>query len=79
MATMHVRSLCLTDVYAIYADKHVFALEQRPFVEAFTFKFDVCGERCVVHKEGSGGATGIRTPDLLRAKQALSQLSYCPK
>ncbi len=22
---------------------------------------------------------GIRTPDLLRAKQALSQLSYCPK
>lgn len=26
-----------------------------------------------------GGATGTRTPDLLRAKQALSQLSYCPK
>jgi hypothetical protein len=22
---------------------------------------------------------GIRTPDLLRAKQALSQLSYCPE
>ena len=26
-----------------------------------------------------GGATGIRTPDLLRAKQPLSQLSYRPK
>ena len=25
-----------------------------------------------------GGAEGIRTPDLLRAKQALSQLSYSP-
>ncbi len=27
----------------------------------------------------SGGATGIRTPDLLRAKQPLSQLSYRPE
>ena len=26
----------------------------------------------------SGGAEGDRTPDLLLAKQALSQLSYCP-
>ena len=26
-----------------------------------------------------GGAEGIRTPDLLRAKEALSQLSYSPK
>ena len=26
----------------------------------------------------SGGAEGSRTPDLLRAKQALSQLSYSP-
>jgi site-specific DNA recombinase len=26
----------------------------------------------------SGGAEGIRTPDLLRAKEALSQLSYSP-
>gem|GEM_PF-3199591 len=25
-----------------------------------------------------GGAEGIRTPDLLRARQALSQLSYSP-
>jgi site-specific DNA recombinase len=25
-----------------------------------------------------GGAEGIRTPDLLRAKQALSRLSYSP-
>jgi hypothetical protein len=25
-----------------------------------------------------GGAEGIRTPDLLRAKEALSQLSYSP-
>jgi hypothetical protein len=27
----------------------------------------------------TGGATGIRTPDLLRAKQSLSQLSYRPR
>ncbi len=27
----------------------------------------------------SGGAEGIRTPDLLRAREALSQLSYSPK
>ena len=26
----------------------------------------------------SGGAEGIRTPDLLNANQALSQLSYSP-
>ena len=26
----------------------------------------------------TGGAEGIRTPDLLRAKEALSQLSYGP-
>jgi hypothetical protein len=26
----------------------------------------------------SGGAEGIRTPDLLRAREALSQLSYSP-
>ena len=26
-----------------------------------------------------GGAEGIRTPDLLRAKEALSQLSYSPR
>ena len=26
----------------------------------------------------SGGAEGSRTPDLLRAKEALSQLSYSP-
>ncbi len=26
-----------------------------------------------------GGATGIRTPDLLRAKQPLSHLSYRPE
>ena len=26
-----------------------------------------------------GGAEGIRTPDLLRAREALSQLSYSPK
>ena len=26
-----------------------------------------------------GGAEGTRTPDLLRAKEALSQLSYSPK
>ena len=25
-----------------------------------------------------GGAKGVRTPDLLRARQALSQLSYNP-
>ena len=25
-----------------------------------------------------GGAEGIRTPDLLRAREALSQLSYSP-
>ena len=28
--------------------------------------------------DGGGGAGGSRTPDLLRAKQALSQLSYSP-
>jgi hypothetical protein len=28
--------------------------------------------------EGSGGARGIRTPDLLNAIQTLSQLSYSP-
>jgi hypothetical protein len=27
----------------------------------------------------TGGAEGIRTPDLLRAREALSQLSYSPK
>tara|TARA_Y100000031_G_C8031550_1_gene297371 strand:+ start:360 stop:650 length:291 start_codon:yes stop_codon:yes gene_type:complete len=27
----------------------------------------------------TGGAGGIRTPDLLRAREALSQLSYSPK
>ena len=26
-----------------------------------------------------GGAEGIRTPDLLRAREALSQLSYSPR
>ena len=31
------------------------------------------GEAMVV-----GGAEGIRTPDLLRAREALSQLSYSP-
>lgn len=30
-------------------------------------------------QSGCGGAKGIRTPDLLRAKQTLSQLSYCPR
>ncbi len=29
--------------------------------------------------ETLGGAEGIRTPDLLRAREALSQLSYSPK
>ena len=36
---------------------------------------------CVVVKvllQGNGGDEGSRTPDLLRAKQALSQLSYVP-
>jgi hypothetical protein len=28
--------------------------------------------------QNDGGATGARTPDLLRAKQTLSQLSYRP-
>ena len=31
-----------------------------------------------VHKKDNGGAKGIRTPDLLNAIQALSQLSYSP-
>ena len=35
--------------------------------------------KLIENTEGIGGATGTRTPDLLRAKQALSQLSYCPK
>lgn len=26
----------------------------------------------------SGGAEGIRTPDLIRARDAFSQLNYCP-
>ena len=30
-------------------------------------------------KVNIGGAEGIRTPDLLRAKEALSQLSYSPE
>jgi hypothetical protein len=30
-------------------------------------------------EENIGGAKGIRTPDLLRAKQMLYQLSYRPK
>ena len=32
----------------------------------------------VLPTETSGGAEGIRTPDLLRAREALSQLSYSP-
>ena len=35
------------------------------------------GETCIGHTDISG-AEGIRTPDLLLAKQALSQLSYSP-
>ncbi|GAN66796.1 hypothetical protein AA0481_2200 [Acetobacter orientalis NRIC 0481] len=37
--------------------------------------FIVCLERC---KRASGGAEGNRTPDLLIANEALSQLSYSP-
>ncbi len=32
----------------------------------------------ILKKPGSGGAEGNRTPDLLNAIQALSQLSYGP-
>lgn len=39
-----------------------------------------CSTHARVREHGTcGGATGIRTPDLLRAKQTLSQLSYCPE
>ena len=34
--------------------------------------------QCDNHKLNYGGAKGDRTPDLLRARQALSQLSYSP-
>ena len=37
------------------------------------FRFYICGAG-----EGSGGAKGIRTPDLHTASVALSQLSYSP-
>lgn len=33
---------------------------------------------CTLGQPGDGGAKEDRTPDLLRAKQALSQLSYGP-
>ena len=33
---------------------------------------------CELSEFFSGGAEGIRTPDLLRAREALSQLSYSP-
>lgn len=36
------------------------------------------GEKEVLPIVTSGGAEGIRTPDLLRAREALSQLSYSP-
>ncbi len=36
-------------------------------------------DRTAGGEEGCGGAKGIRTPDLLRAKQMLYQLSYRPK
>ena len=49
---------------------------------------EVCGARCFVMKKGlrnseglcihDGGDEGDRTPDLLTASQALSQLSYAP-
>ena len=32
----------------------------------------------LVNEETRGGAEGTRTPDFLRAKEALSQLSYSP-
>ena len=35
----------------------------------------LCAKRC----RFAGGDEGIRTPDLLRARQALSHLSYAPK
>jgi hypothetical protein len=35
--------------------------------------------RHVFHSSGSGGGERIRTDDLLRARQALSQLSYTPQ
>ena len=49
---------------------------------------EVCGARCFSMKKGlrnteslyihDGGDEGDRTPDLLTASQALSQLSYAP-
>ena len=34
--------------------------------------------RIMRYAQNAGGDKGIRTPDLLHAKQALSQLSYTP-
>ena len=39
---------------------------------------NLCESSEIFGKERSGGAEGDRTPDLVIANDALSQLSYCP-
>ena len=50
----------------------LFKVQQKSAKWRFLFKLDQSVHSC------HGGAEGIRTPDLLLAKQALYQLSYSP-
>ena len=60
----------------------------KKFVQLFVGVGGVCGAWCFGMKKGlrnseglcihDGGDEGDRTPDLLTASQALSQLSYAP-
>ena len=62
----------------LLGENHAVVKERNASSDPFVPGRRMRGNRQLNVKSKSGGAEGDRTPDLLNANQALSQLSYCP-
>ena len=70
---LSIRRICLNDSF--YS---VFKVPSPSPFRKLENEFQILSGAHSLMAEGGGGDEGARTPDLLLAKQALSQLSYIP-
>ena len=82
MPLFHLHRSSYPDLYGLWTCSVPYQLTLHPSNDSCQYIGLLCGT--LVGKDGNretkiGGAEGIRTPDLLRAREALSQLSYSPR